>query len=234
MSERIWEKFLTDEDRRMLARRAPRRPREHGTTPCLLLVDLYRWVFGDDPASSENSTRHWPASCGAAAWTALPYIERVLNAARSAGLPIIHTTEDPTGQIRAWSRSTGQGDTPDDQWSTRFEIMESVRPLPGEVVLVKDAPGAFSGTPLAFHLNAIGVDTVIVVGESTSGCIRATVVEGVTHRFDIIVVEECVFDRVEFAHAANLFDMHQKYADVMPIDDAQAYIEQCAVGPTPE
>ncbi|MFN0070253.1 MAG: isochorismatase family protein, partial [Chloroflexota bacterium] len=88
----------------------------------------------------------------------------------------------------------------------------------------KVAPSAFWGTPLAAHLNYNDVDTVIAVGESTSGCLRATVVEGTSHRFRMIVAEECSFDRHESAHAMNLFDMHQKYADVLPLDEVVAHL----------
>jgi nicotinamidase-related amidase len=74
------------------------------------------------------------------------------------------------------------------------------------------------------HLNQLGIDTVITCGESTSGCVRASVVDGCTYRFRMIVVEECVFDRHEAAHAINLFDMHQKYADVLPLAQVMQYL----------
>ena len=77
---------------------------------------------------------------------------------------------------------------------------------------------------LAAHLNYLGVDTVIVCGESTSGCVRASVVDGCTYRYRITVVEECVFDRHEAAHAMNLFDMNQKYADVLSLGDVLEYM----------
>ena len=75
------------------------------------------------------------------------------------------------------------------------------------------------------HLTHLGIDTLLVGGESTSGCVRASVVDGCTNRFKVQVVEECVFDRHQAPHAINLFDMHQKYADVIPLEDALAYIE---------
>ena len=78
--------------------------------------------------------------------------------------------------------------------------------------------------PLAAHLNYLGVDTVIVCGESTSGCVRASVVDGCTYRYRVTVVEECVFDRHETAHAMNLFDMNQKYADVLSLGDVLEYL----------
>ena len=80
------------------------------------------------------------------------------------------------------------------------------------------------GTPLAGHLNYLGVDTLITCGESTSGCVRASVVDGCTYRYRMIVVEEGVFDRHEAAHAINLFDMHQKYADVVPLAEVLEYL----------
>jgi nicotinamidase-related amidase len=73
-------------------------------------------------------------------------------------------------------------------------------------------------------LNYLGVDTIITCGESTSGCVRASVVDGCTNRYRMIVVEECVFDRHETTHAINLFDMHQKYADVLPLAEVLDYL----------
>ena len=100
-----------------------------------------------------------------------------------------------------------------------------MKPIPGEVVLRKTAPSAFWGTPLAAHLTYLGVDTLIIAGESTSGCVRATVVEATSHRYRVQVVEDCVFDRHEVTHALNLFDMHQKYADVISLSKAVSYLE---------
>ncbi len=74
------------------------------------------------------------------------------------------------------------------------------------------------------HLNQLGVDTIITCGESTSGCVRASVVDGCTNRYRMIVVEEGVFDRHEATHAINLFDMHQKYADVLPLAEVLEYL----------
>jgi len=108
--------------------------------------------------------------------------------------------------------------------SRKYDIIEQVEPLPGEAVLRKLSPSAFWGTPLVGHLNQLSIDTVITCGESTSGCVRASVVDGCTYRFRMIVVEECVFDRHEAAHAINLFDMHQKYADVLPLAQAVQYL----------
>jgi len=104
-----------------------------------------------------------------------------------------------------------------DRRNRRYDIIDEVAPIPGEAVLHKSSPSAFWGTPLMGHLNYLGVDTIITCGESTSGCVRASVVDGCTNRYRMIVVEECVFDRHQATHAINLFDMNQKYADVLPL-----------------
>jgi nicotinamidase-related amidase len=111
-----------------------------------------------------------------------------------------------------------------DRWQRRYDIVDEVAPLSGEALLRKSSPSAFWGTPLAGHLNYLGVDTLITCGESTSGCVRASVVDGCTYRYRMIVVEEGVFDRHEAAHAINLFDMHQKYADVVPLAEVLEYL----------
>ena len=73
-------------------------------------------------------------------------------------------------------------------------------------------------------MNSLGVDAIIACGESTSGCVRASVVDGCTNRYRMIVVEECVFDRHEAPHAINLFDMNQKYADVLPLAEVLEHL----------
>jgi nicotinamidase-related amidase len=105
------------------------------------------------------------------------------------------------------------------------EIVEEVAPQPGELVLKKAAASAFHGTPLLFHLIHEGFDTVIACGETTSGCVRASVVDGCTYRFHMGVVEECCFDRTQASHWMNLFDMNQKYADVVKKQQAIGYFE---------
>jgi nicotinamidase-related amidase len=127
-------------------------------------------------------------------------------------------------------RSAARTATPEeaDRYRRRYDTVEQAAPLPGEVVLKKTAPSAFFGTPLAAHLLGAGIDTLIVCGESVSGCVRATVVDGRSYRLNMIVVEECVYDRHEATWAMNLFDMDQKYADVIPLAQALEWIRSQA------
>jgi len=95
--------------------------------------------------------------------------------------------------------------------------------------LCKNSPSAFNGTPLENHFAHLGVDTVIVVGESTSGCVRASVVDAASRRYRVMIAEEGVFDRTEAAHAINLFDMDEKYADVLPLAEIEDYLRNLPV-----
>lgn len=222
MMNRIWDRFLTERDRAHLAATTRRRPVGFGRSPALLLIDLYRKVFGDRPQPLLEGVREWPGSCGLAAWDALPHIQQLLAESRQARIPIVHVTGLDGAGVDGWAERVHGKTPPKDadeerRRRRRYEIVDEVEPLPGEAVLRKASPSAFWGTPLVAHLNSLGVDTILACGESTSGCVRATVVDGCTYSYRMIVVEECVFDRHEASHAINLFDMHQKYADVLPI-----------------
>jgi nicotinamidase-related amidase len=228
MTERVWDPYLTDQDRAHVELH-PARRKGVGKRPALVLVDLYRWAFGDEPQPLLESVRTWPGSCGLAGWEALPHIQRLLGEARAAKIPVVHLTG--LDEIPGWRESTprgpGQRDvTPEalERRRRRYDIVDELAPARGEPVLRKAAPSAFWGTPLAGYLNGLDVDTILIAGESTSGCVRATVVDGRSYRFNMVVVEECVFDRHQAAHAINLFDMDQKYADVVPVDEAVAYL----------
>jgi nicotinamidase-related amidase len=225
MGERVWDRFLTEQDRAHLAA-VPARRKGTGEKPALLLIDLYRWVFGDEPQEILEAIKTWPASCGLAAWQALPHIQKLIATARAAEIPVIHITG--LNEIPSWSdrpeREQDRSPAAVDRRRRRYDIVDEVAPIKGEPVLRKSSPSAFWGTPLAGYLNGLGIDTLVVSGESTSGCVRATVVDGMTYRYKVMVVEECVFDRHQATHALNLFDMHQKYADVVSLQDAVAYL----------
>lgn len=233
---RVWDPFLTDHDRAHLAIARDRRV-GFGQRPALVLVDLYRWVFGDKPEPLLEAVKTWPGSCGMAGWQALPSIQRLLAIARERGLPVVHLTGLDDSGMLGWNeaahRDTGRGQADSssdglDRRRRRYQIIDEVAPIDGEVVLRKTGPSGFWGTPLVGHLNSLGIDTLIVAGESTSGCVRATVVDGCSYRFRVIVVEECVFDRHEAAHAMNLFDMHTKYADVMALEEVDTHLRSFA------
>jgi maleamate amidohydrolase len=104
-------------------------------------------------------------------------------------------------------------------------IRPEVAPRPGEVVLVKQYASAFFGTSLSSTLTGLGVDTLVITGVSTSGCIRATAVDAIQHGFVPLVVREAVGDRDPRPHEASLFDLQAKYAEVVGEDTAVAYLQ---------
>src|SRR5690606_34167103 len=107
---------------------------------------------------------------------------------------------------------------------------EGVEPLPGETVITKNYASAFFGTSLASTLTTLGVDTAIIMGCTTSRCIRATALDAMQYCFRPIVVQECVGDRHPEPHEANLFDSASKYGDVIPLAEALQYLETVRSG----
>jgi maleamate amidohydrolase len=230
---RVWDAFLTHQDQQLVARN-PRKSVGFGKSPAVLMIDNYRWVIGDEPQPLLEPIEKWPSSTGLDGWEALEHIQRLLKASRSAGIPIVHVTGlGPESGVAPLNIHNADEDrTSAEQRARKFEIVAQAAPIPCEAVLRKSHASAFFGTPLVSHLNSLGVDTLIVGGEATSGCVRASVVDAAAHWYRVIVAEECVYDRTEASHAINLFDMHRKFADVLPLDDILDWIE--GYSPQPE
>ena len=95
-------------------------------------------------------------------------------------------------------------------------------------MIYKERASAFFGTPLVAHLRRMGVRSLIVCGESTSGCVRASTVDAYSHGFHNVLVEECTYDRSMLSHKVNLFDLHHKYADVMHVEEVIQHLESMA------
>ncbi|MGH3360062.1 MAG: isochorismatase family protein [Nocardioidaceae bacterium] len=200
--------------------------RSLGDRPALLLVDCYRKVFGDRPQPLSESLQAFPSTCGLAGWRALEPLERLLGVARGSDVPVVHTTGErrPEARIGAATRRTravGEDET------AGYEFMEPLTPRAGELVVSKSRASAFFATPLSTWLRRLDVDTLVVGGETTSGCVRASVVDAFSHGFEVAVVEEATFDRSDLSHKVNLFDMHLKYASVVHLDAAQRYLRGC-------
>ena len=110
------------------------------------------------------------------------------------------------------------------------DICEVVRPTGDDVVIHKQYASCFFGTSLAATLTAAGVDTLILVGCSTSGCVRATAVDGMQHGFRVLIPRECVGDRHPSPHKAALFDVNSKYGDVMSLEEVMSGLNQQCQG----
>lgn len=178
-----------------------------GTRPALLCIDFVRAY------TTEGSPLFAPDVIAAVRQTV-----DVLAAARHAGIPVVHTnicyTPGAFLDGGVWLKKVPvlKMMVPGNPLA---ETCAEVRPAPGEPIITKQYASAFFGTSLAATLTAAQVDTVIMVGCSTSGCIRASAVDAIQHGFRTIVIRECVADRHAEPHAANLFDIDSKYGDVI-------------------
>jgi len=143
---------------------------------------------------------------------------------RARGLPVIYTTGDNRLHARPQT-VTATNRRPGKSVENPQEIFDAFAPEPEDLMIFKQRASGFYGTPLVAHLTQAGIDTVIICGESTSGCVRASVVDAFSNGFHVVVVEECTFDRSFLSHQVNLFDMHHKYADVMHLDELAEHLE---------
>jgi nicotinamidase-related amidase len=181
-------------------------------------------AYQGGPRPVDEVAREFPSSCGINAWNAIEPTRRLFAASRRAGIPIFYSTSDTRpasrpGAIKATNRRSVEASP------GLFAIRPEFAPQPGDVVLTKLRASAFFGTPLTAHLTQLGVQSIIVIGESTSGCVRASTVDGYSHGFHMSMAEECCFDRSDLSHKVNLFDLHHKYADVMKVEQVIAHLE---------
>jgi maleamate amidohydrolase len=236
MSEPIWNKFLTERDKAVFAAGGFGARAGFGQRPALLVIDV-NWAFcGERPEPIIESIKRWRTSCGEEAWVALGYIKRLIDASHGKGAPVIYTTGErrpDNWDAGSWrwksTRSDEAGGTPGGGVDGN-EIVAMIAPGPRDIVIRKQKPSGFFGTNLASYLTLLGCDSVIVVGTTTSGCVRATVVDAFSLNYRVILAEEGCFDRSEASHAVSLCDMHAKYADVVSTAEVLAYFEQLPTG----
>ena len=186
-----------------------------GSRPAVLVVDFScgftdpECTLGADMSAEVEATR------------------RLLDAVRARGLPVIFTTIGYEPSLKdggLWLQKVPSlGDL---QIGGRWvEIDPRLEPRTDETIVLKKGASAFFGTNLPAILVSQSVDSVILCGATTSGCIRATAIDLLQYGYPTLVPRECVGDRAQAPHEANLFDINAKYADVVPLDDVLEYVE---------
>jgi len=237
MAERIWDKFLTERDRQVFAAAGYGAPQGFGQRPALVVIDVNYFFCGDRPEPILESIKRWRNSCGEDAWPAIKVIKGLLASARGKGVPVIYTTGNARPDL--WNRGSWRwknsrsGEDSLDRSRGDFAgstIVPEIEPAPQDIVLHKDKPSAFFGTPMLSYLVLLGCDSLIVTGTTTSGCVRATVLDAFSSNYRVTVVEDACFDRSQASHAISLCDMHAKYADVRPSADALDYLGKYPAG----
>jgi maleamate amidohydrolase len=227
-----WEESLTDGDREVIERGGYGKRRGFGTAPALLLIDCqYNHIGADRPILDQIG--EWPAGGGAAAWDAVRRIEPVLARSRERGVPVIFTRycySRRSARFDAFSRKRGRSLDAFVDGAPGTEIVDPLAPRDDELVVDKVHASAFYATALLSYLQGMRVDTLLVAGVSTSGCVRATVVDAVSNNFNAAVLEDCVADRLALSHRASLLDLWMKYSDVIDSAEALDYLADAGTG----
>ena len=225
-SENFIDKYLTESERSQLSNAKFGNPVGIGERPALVLIDVQNYM---SPPSSMPADLEFPSSCGEAGALSVERISAVLTAARATSIPVFHTqfvlSRDGKdigvyGRKRSLLNSEG--------WclegSIGAEFIEETAPLSSEISFVKKKPSAFFGTPLLSYLVDRNIDSLIVMGGSTSNCVRATVIDAMSNNFRVTVVADAVFDRFKISHDVALFEFQRQYADVISSHDVIKHI----------
>lgn len=195
-----------------------------GKRPVLLAIDLYNAVYAGGPKPVSELVAAYPSSCGIYAWNAIEPTKQLFKACREQNIPVVYCTRDRLTKMNANGlQSTYRQVTKPAE--DAFEIFREFSPQPEDLVIYKNRASVFYGTPITAYLTMLGADSLLVCGESTSGCVRASVVDAYSNGYHVSLVEECCFDRSPLSHKVNLFDLHHKYADVMHIEEVLYHLQ---------
>ena len=226
----IWDDVISETERKIYEIGGWGKRMGFGQRPAVVVVDVNYDFVGDKPEPILELIKRWRFSCGDVGWRGVTAIHELLQVARQKNVPIIYTTVEHRpdaldyGRDRDKNFRTGELTSLPDAKGP--QIPDEIAPTTTDIVISKKKASAFFGTPLASYLIDLNIDTLLVAGVSTSGCVRATVVDGHAYNFRVCVVEEATFDRSEAAHKVNLFDMHMKYADVVSLGETKKYLGQ--------
>ncbi len=212
---RPWDPFISAEEKRAYEAAGFGRSAGLGKRPALLIIDVQYRTTGTQPLPFWKAVEEFPTSCGDVAWEAIHQIQTVLTLFRDKGWPVLYPHVAPktandggrlAGKVPAIMSIPAQG----------YQFVKEVAPAEQDILIPKKHPSAFFGTTLVSHLVDLRVDTLVMTGCTTSGCVRSSVVDAFSYNFHVAIPEECVYDRSTTTHAVNLFDMSQKYAEVLP------------------
>lgn len=192
-------------------------PVPRGTRPAVLVVDFtYGFTDLQYPTASEADAQ-------------MQATRRLTDLARARGFPVIYTAiAYQPGEVEAlaWLRKS-KGLAALREGSRLVEIDAATGIQPGDPVIVKKGASGFFGTPLAGLLSSQKVDTLVITGATTSGCVRATAVDAVQAGFNVLVPKDCCADRAKPPHDAALYDIQQKYGDVTTAEEVLNWLEHC-------
>lgn len=222
MTKRIWEDLLSEQDKQVITKAGYDKEgasswesRGLGENPMVLVIDMQRLVVGENVPILE-AIEEYRTAMGSIAWDAIEHMAPFLDYARERDIPITYTRVVPSSY--------------DDSNHPDLAIVDPVAPEEGDTVIDKSYASAFYGTDLLSRLIRRGTDTLVIVGNSTSGCVRATTVDAQSNGMKVILPQECIFDRIEASHKIGLLDLWMKYAEVLEVEEVKDYLEQMETG----
>lgn len=216
-TKRVWDQYIEKPFRSRVSKQ--HNPPAISEKSALVVIDLYNLVYdgGDRPVS--ELIDQYPASCGEHAYRAIEPTNNLIALFRDQGLPIFFSTKDFEGSQRSGNATHRPRNTPK---PSDYEIYHAVDYRETDTVIKKLRASVFFDTELQSQLEANKTENLFVTGESTSGCVRASVVDAFSFGYRVCVVEDCVFDQNRVSHAVNLYDIQHKYGQVTTLSELKA------------
>lgn len=222
--KRVWDDVLTETDKVVIQKGGYGKSRGLGKKPILMIIDpQYNYLGVDKPI--EEQLDQWPSGGGATAWAAARNIIELKKEAEKAGIPIFYSrnVQKKTMAFDGFGTKTNRDQSKYLDGRPEAQIVTELAPSETDLVIDKAYASVFYGTPFQSYLVKLGIDTIIIVGGSTSGCCRATAVDAVSRNYNVMMVEDCLYDRITISHKAALLDCWMKYCDVDIADVVKEY-----------
>ncbi|TAL80042.1 MAG: isochorismatase family protein [Burkholderiaceae bacterium] len=223
-----WRTVFPEEDRKIYEAARFGGQLEFGQNPAIMIIDVVDSFAGPKGQGIFDSINQYRTSCGEAGDAAIKVMANLLAIGRSLHVPIVYTKGSVVDKY--YAGDSVKGTRPDEvERIYGAPIVAAIAPIDGEYVLEKTKASAFFGTPMASFLQRHRIDTLLICGTSTSGCVRASTIDAFSHGYQVFVLEDGVFDRSPMSNAVNLYEMNQKYASVINSSDAIAYLRKLKV-----
>ncbi len=218
VKKRVWDPYIPEPFLSKVARQ--RESPQITKNSALLVIDLYNLVFegGNKSVHEDGLLDRFPAACGEKAYQAIQPTNQLISLFRDNGLPIFFSTKDfeqsqKDGNATLRPRKIAKAED--------YQIFPEIDFRPTDNLVKKLRASAFFNTGLNDQLARLNVANLVIVGESTSGCVRASVVDAFSLGYQVCVVEDCVFDQNPVSHAVNLYDMQHKYGQVTKLSELE-------------
>jgi len=214
-NQRVWAPYVSEDDQARYEQIGFGGPTGLGERPALIVIDVQK----------RTVLPEYKASCAPASQEALPVIARLLEAFRTRSLPTVIAYVAPKNEQDS-SQFAKKMPTLQSVDQRGYEFPDEVEPTEADILIPKRHPSAFFGTPLLSYLIDRKVDSLVIAGATTSGCVRATAVDAFSYSMKVVVPHDAVFDRVETSHFVNLFDIAHKYGDVRSTEETIGMLDE--------